>query len=196
MALRVRNSCAPCWSLSQAFGFLPRRLPGLPFLLPWPGMAASWFAAFLPLNLMGSCFPAPPQSVPSFLTDTPESHQFLKAQGLSLPMDAAQHWKWQPFLNACLSPLERLPPSQFSMLNHTLIGPLSLATLLSQPALHSTSDRPGVFSVSLYTLSSWGILIAPCSLSTLGIHSCPLLPPLAPAARPFAVSVVSQLYWP
>lgn len=126
-------------------------LPGLPFLLPCPGMAASWFAAFLPLNLMGSCFPAPPQSVPSFLTDTPESHQMLKAQGLSLPMDAAQLWKWQPFPNACLPPLERLPLSQFSMLNHTLIGPLSLATLLSQPALHSTPDRPGVFSVSLYT---------------------------------------------
>lgn len=74
------------------------------------------------------------------------------------------------------------------MLNHTLIGPLSLATLLP------TSDRQtrSILSFSLHTLSSWGILIARCSLSTLARHSFPPLP-RTPAAGPFAVPVVSQL---
>lgn len=104
--------------------------------------------AFEPNGELLSC---PTPIVSSFLTDTPESYQILKeAQDLYFPVYTAQDFKWQPFQDACLPPLERLPPLRFSMLNHTLIGPLSLATLLSQSALHSTSDRPGVFSVSLY----------------------------------------------
>lgn len=51
----------PLLVLQSGFWLPPPKLPGLPFLLPCTGMAALWFAAFLPLNLMGSCFPAPPQ---------------------------------------------------------------------------------------------------------------------------------------
>lgn len=128
--------------------------------------------AFEPNEELLSC---PTSSVPSFLTDTPGSHQILQgALDLYFPVYAAQDCKWQPFQNACLLPLERLPPSHFSILNHTLIGPLNLATLLSQSALHSTSDRPGVFSISLYKSCPVG------AFWLLGVH----YPPSAFIPRP------------
>lgn len=132
IGLRFRNSCAPCWSLSQAFGFLPWRLLGLHFLLPCNRngcviglqhfcLWTSWGAAFLP-HIQGF-----------FLPDRyPRVHQTLKeAQDWYFPVHAARWRRPISAFPACLP-----SSSNLSMLNHTFIGPLGLATpFRSQPSI-------------------------------------------------------------
>lgn len=182
----------------SGFWLPPQEPSGSSFLaaLSWNGcfMVCSIFA-FEPNGELLSCSTS---SVSSFLTDTPESHQILKAQDVYLPMDAAQDWKWQPFLNACL-PASPREASSLTFLNAEpylhWASEFGHPPFPTSPPFHFRQTR-SILSFSLHTLSSWGILIAQCSLSTLSIHSLPPSPPPAPAARPFAVSVVSQLYWP
>lgn len=152
IGLRFRNSCAPCWSLSQAFGFLPWRLLGLHFLLPCNRngcviglqhfcLWTSWGAAFLP-HIQGF-----------FLPDRyPRVHQTLKeAQDWYFPVHVA---RWRPS-HFCL-------PSMLAFLLKSLNAQPYLYWAsgfghpLSQSAVHFTPDRPRGSSVSLCTSSAVG----------------------------------------